>query len=122
MKLFIDALLLGKNEVKKATKHYFCQRKTTPKYPCIDNLAQEWGISHLESFTYMMFYRAVMRHGSPVTLNKLCKTLHVKKKRFATQLRLMLYLRFACERDIITRVVPSTIKLSNIKYFLKPLR
>ncbi|WP_067175195.1 hypothetical protein [Sulfurospirillum sp. UCH001] len=117
--LFIEALLLDKKAVKKLTKHYFLERKTTPKEPSIDALAKEWGIDLLESFAYVMLYRAFFRYGSPITLAKLCKTLQMEKKKFPMQLRLMLYLRFAEKQGLITKKNWLKRKISKTEYVIK---
>lgn len=117
--LFIDALLLDKKAVKKLTKHYFLKRKTIPKEPSIDALAKEWSIDLLESFAYVMLYRAFFRYGSPITLAKLCKTLQIKKKKFPMQLRLMLYLRFAEKQGLITKKHSLKRKISKTEYVVK---
>ena len=118
--LFIEALLLDKKAVKKLTKHYFLKRKTTPKEPSIDALAKEWGIDLLESFAYVMLYRAFFRYGAPITLAKLCKILQIKKKKFPMQLRLMLYLRFAEKQGLITKKYSLKRKISKTKYVINP--
>lgn len=117
--LFIDALLLDKKAVKKLTKHYFLKRKTTPKEPSIDTLVKEWGIDLLESFAYVMLYRAFFRYGAPITLAKLCKTLQIKKKKFPMQLRLMIYLRFAEKQGLICKLHSPKRKISKIQYVIK---
>ena len=117
--LFIDALLLDKKAVKKLTKHYFLERKTTPKNLYIDALSKEWGIDLLESFAYVMLYRAFFRYGAPITLAKLCKTLQIKKKKFPMQLRLMLYLRFAEKQGLITKKNWLKRKISKTEYVIK---
>lgn len=116
MNPFIDVLLLSDKEIHKATKHYFLQRKSTSKIPCIDSLAQEWKCSMLESYSYLMLYRSFIRYGSPVSLKKLCKTIHIQKKCFVAQLRLLIYLRFASDRGIIKRIPASSMKLSKTAY------
>lgn len=117
--IFSEALLLDKKTIKKATEHYFLKRNTAVKYPCINLLAQEWNISILESFTYLMLHRACLRYGVPITLQKLCKVLQIKKKKFPQQLRLMLYLRFAEKQGLIIKHYSSCMKISRIAYHLK---
>ncbi|WP_067175235.1 hypothetical protein [Sulfurospirillum sp. UCH001] len=117
--IFSEALLLDKRTIKKATQHYFLERNTVVKYSCINLLAQEWNISILESFTYLMLHRACFRYGAPITLQKLCKILQIEKKKFSQQLRLMLYLRFAEKRGLIIKHSSSCMKISPIAYHLK---
>ncbi len=117
--LLIDALLLDKKTIKKATEHYFLKRQTSSKYFCIDRFAHELKISRLESFSFLMLYRATLRFGEPVTLRLLCRSLGIKKKKFAQQLRLMLYLRFAEKRDMLYKLIPLNNKVSKIQYKLK---
>ncbi|KIM07617.1 MAG: hypothetical protein KU29_06335 [Sulfurovum sp. FS06-10] len=121
MQIKIEALLLDKKTIKKATQHYFIERNTESKYPCIDLLAWQWNISLLESFTYLMLHRACLRYGAPITLKKLCKLLKIKKKKFSHQLRLMLYLQFAEKQNLIIKYYPSCTKISRIAYSLTQL-
>ncbi|NBL00020.1 MAG: hypothetical protein EOM50_18825 [Erysipelotrichia bacterium] len=109
---------MNSKDVKKAMKHYFFKRKTTPKYECIDKLACKWAISPLESFSILMLHRAFFRYGSPISLHKFCKSLHIKKHCFMTQLRFMLYLRFAVKHGIIKKEMPVSMKISKIRYFV----
>lgn len=118
MQIKIEALLLDKKTTQKATQHYFLERNTESKCSCIDLLSQQWNISLLESFTYLMLYRACLRYGAPITLKKLCKLLKIKKKKFSHQLRLMLYLQFAEKQNLIVKHYPSCMKISRIAYNL----